>query len=256
MSSQHSSPAQTANHSDGRVGTGSPAASIPSGFAHLLNPQAPQTPPPQPAEGPGKLRLVIREQPRAARACGVGEKGRHLDPIPILQLLITDFNPSSKEHIERLTYGKHIVFSELFLVSKSSEDGSERFVPTYRASEADTPRRSAPTYSGRKHVSPFPVEAFPGPERPPASTGSPPCTFFIFDDICVHTVGLYRLRFHLVDVDSSRPHIVDEVWSEPFRVYAAKDFPGMSPTPHLARQLKMLGATGIKLRGAKAQGRK
>jgi hypothetical protein len=44
---------------------------------------------------------------------------------------------------------------------------------------------------------------------------------------------------------------VDDVWSDPFRVYLAKDFPGMLPTPFLAQQLKMLGARGIRSRAAR-----
>jgi hypothetical protein len=34
-------------------------------------------------------------------------------------------------------------------------------------------------------------------------------------------------------------------------VYAAKDFPGMSETSHLAEQLKKLGAVGIRTRAGK-----
>ena len=44
---------------------------------------------------------------------------------------------------------------------------------------------------------------------------------------------------------------LDEVWSNRFRVYAAKDFPGMTPTPFLAEQLKLLGASGIRSRGTR-----
>jgi hypothetical protein len=44
----------------------------------------------------GRHQLVIRQQPLAARACGFGERDRRvIDPPPILQLLLTDFDPNS-----------------------------------------------------------------------------------------------------------------------------------------------------------------
>lgn len=128
-------------------------------------------------------------------------------------------------------------------------------------------------------MSPFFVDADPEPQRAPIhpcsstvvegkgkskqhspiSPLSPPTkipsTFFIFSDLSVRTSGIYRLRFRLVDVGkvaelrpgTSTP-ILDEVWSQPFQVYAAKDFPGMRETPYLTEQLKELGAGGIKTR--------
>lgn len=127
-------------------------------------------------------------------------------------------------------------------------------------------------------MSPFFVDADPEPHRAPVHPRSSPVvdgkgksklhtpvtplsptkipsTFFIFADLSVRTSGIYRLRFRLVDVGQaaeSRPGtstpILDEVWSQPFQVYAAKDFPGMRETPYLTEQLKGLGAVGIKTR--------
>ena len=287
MSSQISSPSSISSYDGGRrTGTGYTAASVPSGFGHLLHPQ-PAPPLTQSASGPGKLHLTVRQQPHAARACGAGEKGRCLDPVPILQLLITDFNPYAQDHVERLEYTQYVVGCQLFSISISDKDGSERRIHTTSvteqqpkktankgsaAGEADAQPRSVQVLFGKTYISPFFVEADPEPARAPphprsdtssapASFGPLPSTFFIFSDLCVRMAGRYRLRFRLIDVGGSMPlggHIpvLDEVWSDPFRVYAAKDFPGMSPTPYLAEQLKILGASGIKSRGAKGQRRK
>lgn len=254
---------------------------MPSGFEHLLNPQP--DPPPL-APGPGNLHLTIRQQPQAARACGAGETGRSLDPIPILQLLITDFSPYSEKHVERLRYKQYVVGCLLYQIFIPDQDSSERRVHTSSVLEkqpkktgsrasaagaADVQPRSVQVLLGKTYVSPFFVEVDPEPERAPPhprsgsssaqpSFGALPSTFFIFSDLCVRMTGLYRLRFRLIDIGGSvqlngRVPVLDEVWSEPFRVYAAKDFPGMSPTPYLAEQLKLLGASGIKSRGTKGQ---
>lgn len=78
---------------------------IPLGFERLLHPQCP--PPPQtfslsPKSSPpataSRFRLHIRQQPVAGRACAAGEKDRRpIDPPPILQLLIVDFDPDFEE---------------------------------------------------------------------------------------------------------------------------------------------------------------
>lgn len=165
--------------------------------------------------------------------------------------------------------------------SKSRNEAGDRRRSGRGADESSQQNeRSVQVLSGRTYVSPFFVDADPEPQRAPTHPSSSstvvdgkgkskqylpitplsppariPSTFFIFADLSVRTSGLYRLRFRLVDVGKvaeSRPGtstpILDEVWSEPFQVYAAKDFPGMRETPYLTEQLKGLGAGGIKTR--------
>lgn len=43
--------------------------------------------------------------------------------------------------------------------------------------------------------------------------------------------------------------ILAETWSDPFRVYPAKDFPGMSDSSVLAEGLKEAGFVELKTRG-------
>ena len=71
------------------------------GFDRLLNPSEQTSHSSERAIvdniAPSRLRLHIRQQPIATRACSAGEKDRRtIDPPPILQLLLTDFRPDSK----------------------------------------------------------------------------------------------------------------------------------------------------------------
>ena len=49
--------------------------------------------------------LTMRQQPIAARACGFGERDRRvIDPPPIVQLSLRDFNPKSSADIAELRW--------------------------------------------------------------------------------------------------------------------------------------------------------
>jgi hypothetical protein len=150
---------------------------------------------------------------------------------------------------------------------------------------------STPLLSGKAFMSPFFVDADPDPNSAPthpssddfhtlnsptthshsqthpqslrnASKLNQPATFFIFADLSIRSAGLYRLQFRLMnwgsveDTGQSMP-ILAEAWSDPFRVYAAKDFPGMRDSSILAEGLKELGFVELKTRGnGKGKGRK
>ncbi|OAX80087.1 hypothetical protein ACJ72_05590 [Emergomyces africanus] len=273
------------------------AASVPSGFGHLLHPPSP--PPPKTNSNIGshsRLRLFVRQQPIAARACGFGDRCRRtIDPLPVIQLLMTDFSPLSIEDRGQLTSEQHVVACHLFPSSKAdSENPEQRIRPQGNAEHRcqrnepgtvsdedgrDLSTRRGKILSGNTYASPFSVDEDPDPAhaprhpnstinweknpnttfaRPPALSPSPntprliPATFFVFSDLCVRTVGWYQLRFQLIDIQEvvqlgSAP-ILDEVWSQPFRVFAPKDFPGMRPTPYLTMRLTSLGTVGIRTR--------
>lgn len=129
--------------------------------------------------------------------------------------------------------------------------------------------------SGNTFTSPFCVEEDPDPSTAPGvpithadtSVGNGkgkmrqqqpgqgcPATFFIFPDLSVRSPGWYRLKFRLCDWGSvhdsgvTQP-ILAEVWSEVFRVYTSKDFPGMKESSLLTNKLKELGAKDLKTRG-------
>ncbi|PGH02498.1 hypothetical protein AJ79_07611 [Helicocarpus griseus UAMH5409] len=269
-------------------------ASVPSGFGHLLNPAPPLLPQPPTRS---RLRLFVREQPQAARACGSGDRCRRpVDPIPIVQLLMTDFNPISEEDRRQLTSNQYIVSCQLLPVAEDSERSRKgrasarsnaensfgRYGRGLGNSDVDQliARQPGGNLSGGTYMSPFSADQDPDPSTAPSHPQSmtnlvtnstaatlprpprrPPCTnicapnpatFFVFSDLCVRTAGEYQLLFTLMNpfeaMQSKSSPILDEVRSETFEVFSAKDFRGMQRTPELARGLRRLGVQGIKLR--------
>ncbi|KAL4988618.1 velvet factor-domain-containing protein [Aspergillus falconensis] len=278
-------------------------ASMPSGFENLLHHHPPSpSPPPQCASSSSRYRLFIRQQPIAARACGAGDRDRRpVDPPPIIQLLLTDFNPSFEKDRSilqdpRFTVGclLYPVHHPSYLPGSGAGTGSTdtnsntNTTPRHETmnlypqldinlEDSHAPGQSTPLLSGKSFVSPFYVDEEPDPNTAPTHPSStddstheasprsfahnlrnrslpkPPACFFIFSDLSVRTAGLYRLQFRLMNwgsvEDTGSMPILAEVWSEPFRVYAAKDFPGMRDSSLLTLRLKELGFVELKTRG-------
>lgn len=273
-----------------------PPYSMPHGFDKLLH-HEPESSPPTPPRRKSTLpryHLHVRQQPIAARACGAGDRDRRpVDPPPIVQILLTDFDPESQDDKDTLQDPRFTVGCLLFPFSDSStwtqppdpeqvDRDQEKEKDTDGVARADDDF-STTLLSGKAFMSPFYVEADPDPNsapthpssddiNPPASSQPPnlrnasklhqPATFFIFADLSIRTAGLYRLQFRLMnwgsveDTGQSMP-ILAEAWSDPFRVYPAKDFPGMRDSSILAEGLKELGFVELKTRGkGKGKGRK
>lgn len=258
---------------------------MPSDFKILLQHAPTPSPPPRRTITSSRYHLSIRQQPIAARACGAGDRDRRpVDPPPILQMLLTDFNPDSEEDKNILQDPRFTVGCLLYPVhdlswsSKSSNrmgrrDGTDLGI---NLEDSNAPGQSTPLLSGKSFVSPFYVDEEPDPDTAPShpSTGNdtsraparrssggtspassrPPASFFIFSDLSVRTAGLYRLQFRLMnwgtveDTGQSMP-ILAEAWSEPFQVYPAKNFPGMRDSSLLTVRLKELGFVELKTRG-------
>lgn len=251
---------------------------------------SPMPPPPRkPASTSSRYHLYIRQQPIAARACGAGDRDRRpVDPPPIIQMLMTDFDSMWDLHLDILQDPRFTVGCFLFPVMPAAWSSSSESTSWENRAEENAPGFSTPLLSGKAFVSPFYVDADPDPNTAPEhpSSGWPPnpnlnlprlrpptpedkkrppripSTFFIFSDLSVRTAGLYRLQFrlmnwgHVEDTGQSMP-ILAEAWSDPFRVYPAKDFPGMRDSSRLAEGLKELGFVELKTRGkGKGKGRK
>lgn len=245
------------------------------------------------ASSPSRYHLHIRQQPIAARACGAGDRDRRpVDPSPIVQMLVTDFDPTWPPDLDILQDPRFTVGCLLYPAVGATGPATATTNKESRTvkPEDNLPGQSTPLLSGKAFVSPFFVNADPDPDTAPAHpTGKPnnpkavlglpnlhpgerrgssaasgeiPATFFIFSDLSVRTAGLYQFQFRLMnwgnveDTGQSMP-ILAEAWSEPFRVYPAKDFPGMRDSSPLAEGLKELGFVELKTRGkGKGKGRK
>ncbi|KAI4162166.1 MAG: hypothetical protein LQ342_004185 [Letrouitia transgressa] len=186
-----------------------------------------------------RYNLTIRQQPIAARACGLGERDRRVvDPPPIIQLSLTNYNPSSKQDVDALRTLFNVLHCSLI-------DPSGRDVTTIQ--DPHDAKKMSRRLMGTLVASPF---IGTDPSALPSGVGNARLgCFFIFPDLSCRQSGHYRLRFTLMQVNlgilptgSSSNLTVGLVESEIFEVFSAKDFPGMRPSTALTKELKRQGA--------------
>ena len=190
--------------------------------------------------------LVIRQQPIAARACGFGERDRRvIDPPPILQMTLADFDPNSEDDLALLRWPMNVVHCALYSVPTASSTIAAGHDVTTTPDPNNTDKHSR-RLMGTLVASPF-VGA--DPEAPPSENENARLgCFFIFHDLSCRQNGLYRLRFTLMVVGADlmsvggRTPTMAVADSEIFEVFSAKDFPGMRSSTPLTRDLKRQGA--------------
>ena len=194
-----------------------------------------------------RIRLVIRQQPRAARACGHGERDRRvIDPPPILQLLLVNYDPNSPTDRAILRSPFNMVTCLLHSVPSGGGTPESVGQDVSRIHDPNDPGRDLRRLMGSLTTSPFigkDVDADPSvPEN--ARIGA----YYIFSDLSCRQNGKYRLQFTLIPVDMTtvvpggRAETITTVTSDIFEVYSAKDFPGMLPSSALTKELKRQGA--------------
>ncbi|KAL7937623.1 velvet factor domain-containing protein [Trichoderma chlorosporum] len=171
--------------------------------------------------------LKMRQQPNAARACGFGDRDRRvIDPPPIVELVVRNPNFTQEEIRVYLRYESYVMSCAIF--DESGERDS-----SYMPEEYQHQRR----LMGSLVSTPFVGQDENGQEG----------CFFCFSDLSCRTPGSFRLKFTLMMIDPSRAGtvrhfpILAEIKSEPFKVYSAKEFPGMVASSSLAKRLKEQG---------------
>ncbi|EKV12989.1 hypothetical protein PDIG_40130 [Penicillium digitatum PHI26] len=181
---------------------------MPHGFDKILHhdpdPQSPSPPPPpRRPSTQSRYHLHIRQQPIAARACGAGDRDRRpVDPPPIVQILLADFDSNSQEDRDLLQDPRFTVGCLLFPVSPSlpwaeptethprerkrdhDRDQDRDQNPDLERERARESERetdgiartddnfSTPLLSGKAFMSPFYVDADPDPNSAPAHPSS------------------------------------------------------------------------------------
>ena len=191
-----------------------------------------------------RFKLKIRQQPIAARACGLGERDRRVvDPPPIVQLCLSDYDPTSKEDIQKLQWQWNVVQCTLWSVSKPGDSHAQDVTSV---ADPNNPSRKSRRLMGSVVSSPF---VGVDPDVPESGVKNARlAAFFIFHDLSCRQNGIYRLKFAYMRVDTmnapgEKLSILAEVTSDPFEVYSAKDFPGMRPSTSLTKELKRQGAS-------------
>ena len=251
-------------------------SSVEPGTYRLAHPSATSNPALPFPEPPGsRFRLHVRQQPRAARAGPDGKDRRTIDPPPVIQLQIEDFDPDSARDMEDLKTPHFVVhcrlvsaslplqdMSVLNVPSEDTQSGVQRLLlgtnvsnPFFCQDDPDTDTAPEPIFSTpsspsarlmmRPAAMPPPTEKKPrmSPLRKPT-----PGSFFIFADLSVRKAGEYRLEFKLMKMDPSylvpgtRVPVLHSVVSEVFRVVNAKDFDQVQPSTKLVRGLLDRGA--------------
>ncbi|ATY61132.1 VosA [Cordyceps militaris CM01] len=171
--------------------------------------------------------LEVRQQPRAARACGFGDRDRRvIDPPPIVQLKVDGPSLSEEERRTYLRYPNYVMNCSIW-------DESGFRDASYMPDEYNHQRRLMGSLVG----TPFVGDDDRGEEG----------CFFCFSDLSCRTPGAFRLKFTLIMIDPARAAvlrhfpILTEIKTDIFQVFSAKEFPGMVASSSLAKKLKEQG---------------
>ncbi|CAG8752551.1 23445_t:CDS:2 [Cetraspora pellucida] len=157
-------------------------------------------------------KLIVCQQPLRARMCGFGEKDRRpIDPPPIVQLVVNDENGNLDSSMLQNP------FFVLHVTLWSEDCKEERNV-------ISNPPKITRVLMGSLVSSPAILKN---------TDGEPGC-YFCFPDLSIRTEGKYTLKFSLMKLGTedrlinTRTDIISTAFSNPFTVYSAKKFPGMT----------------------------
>ncbi|KAL0082886.1 hypothetical protein J3Q64DRAFT_1151060 [Phycomyces blakesleeanus] len=208
-----------------------------------------------------RYRLVVVQNPIRARSCGFGEKDRRLiDPPPILQLFVEQDNGE----IVRVSPSDSMFFlvqCDLYCENKL-ENRSVVYAP-WSVPLSGTTHPSTPTQGKDREIQIQTQTQTPGSMSGVISLRKPQFlrnltgsinsnayhlmnpnnemgVYFIFHDLSVRTDGRFTLKFMLMNLAAGEPftmstNIQTEMYSNPFTVYSAKKFPGMTDSTELSR---------------------
>lgn len=187
-----------------------------------------------------KYALNVIQQPKRARACGMGAKAhadrRPVDPPPCVELKVYKIDANGETDI---TFAYNANFFLFATLAPARPIAQGRGMPS--------PQNPAPVLTG------VTVSGLAYLERPELAG------YFVFPDLSIRHEGNYRLHFQLFEepkaepeyediVDSEDPHAPNayfyhraEVKSEAFTVYSAKKFPGLAESTALSRVIAEQG---------------
>ncbi|KAI9025785.1 velvet factor-domain-containing protein, partial [Phycomyces nitens] len=195
-----------------------------------------------------RYRLVVAQHPLRARCCGFGEKDRRpIDPPPIVQLFIERQDGILQKVNDADNISHLVVHCDLY-----SEDQIDCRNIVYHPSSLHSHAASSdstlstimsfhePT-SARNLMGAISANAYQLMD-----TNNESGIFFVFPDLSVRTEGRFCLRFMFIDLSVGEPmtmstQIQNQTFTEPFTVYTAKNFPGMTESTNLSRCFALQG---------------
>ncbi|KAL4978384.1 velvet factor-domain-containing protein [Aspergillus desertorum] len=192
-------------------------------------------------------KMSIMQQPKRARACGQGSKShtdrRPVDPPPVIELNIFESDPHDDSNKTDITF----IYNANFFLFATLEP--ERPIATGKLMT----NQGSPVLTG------VPVAGVAYLDKPNRAG------YFIFPDLSVRNEGTYRFSFHLFEQIkdqkdanegtqpvpppvsgklSSPQEFLEfrlEVISNPFIVYSAKKFPGLTTSTPISRMIAEQG---------------
>ncbi|KAG2200189.1 hypothetical protein INT47_009827, partial [Mucor saturninus] len=202
----------------------------------------------RPSQKSIKYKLIMIQNPVRARCCGFGEKDRRpIDPPPILQLFIEKPDGTLQNaHEDESNLSLFVVQCDLV-----SSDGTESRSHVFNPSSAISPPITNPSNetlptSGTllSFHDPAPTRSLMGAVVSNAyqltDNENTPGIFFIFQDLSVRIEGTFCLKFMFMNLSAGDPltmstQVSDDVMSNPFTVYSAKNFPGMTDSTSISQ---------------------
>ncbi|KAL1918502.1 uncharacterized protein VTP21DRAFT_3162 [Calcarisporiella thermophila] len=164
--------------------------------------------------------LIFRQQPKQARVCNSKERAdrRPIDPPPIVQIKLDDAGAEESQRF--LQSPNFFMCADIVSAKEYAKDPvlvSQRPLVGSNVSSLHRLKDIDNTDGG----------------------------FFVFGDLSVRVEGNFRLKLNLYRIKDEVAMLIQTIYSEPFTVYSAKEFPGMAESTFLSRSFS---DQGVKLR--------
>ncbi|CAJ0827426.1 15419_t:CDS:10, partial [Entrophospora sp. SA101] len=168
--------------------------------------------------------LILRQQPKQSRMCGIGEKAdrRPIDPPPIIQLKVYDSCLTQPENSSFLQNPYYFMYASLVAPDTDEE--------LHLLRDGKTRSTTGSVVSSLYHLK---------------DTDNSDAGFFVFPDLSVRMEGTYRLKLSLFEIIGYEIYHCKSIFSDVFIVYSAKRFPGMEESTFLSRSF---ADQGLKIR--------
>ncbi|KAG0235130.1 hypothetical protein BGW42_005780 [Actinomortierella wolfii] len=194
----------------------------------------------------------MAQNPIRARMCGFGEKDRRpMDPPPIVKLIVRN-EDGSLANVSQYDVSFYMVVADIY-----SADGSTPCtLVTNPATIPQSMSSSAVQTMGESTLSVLSLDS-PNTSASRNLTGSTVASgnlltdldgqlgvFFVFQDMSVRSDGVFTLKFSfaLPPTQGGPPsQVTATCFSEPFTIYSAKRFPGMTESTALSKHFAKQG---------------
>ncbi|KAK9702849.1 hypothetical protein K7432_011049 [Basidiobolus ranarum] len=170
--------------------------------------------------------LEVVQQPTQAHMSGFGDKRRSLDPPPIVQLTVLDEEGKLQQNVVDISFlSVHVdLWSEDCL-----ENRNLVIHPSSIPSATALPRTTVVTLNAPRYARNL-LGSLTSSAYSLLNTRGELGIYFVFPDLSVRTEGRFTLRFSFFNLAQSSfkgsSLVQVQIFSKPFTVYLAKDFPG------------------------------